>query len=261
MTKFNDYKNDIVPYCLYAPYSALVARFDDDLDGNPSDGADMIEDIIRDHHGASTAVKRYRIGYDFTCTVELDDRLMVLNLGTDTKAGGEKVWLSNAKCIPVVDNTHNGFYKAGWKTFTAIQDEIEDTKKPVIFIGQSRGASRSYLCKKFYHDVSGRESSCFAYCPPKTFTKKGVKEFNKLRGNSFSIISHGDIVDNLGFWIFKNVGTVIELPKSGSIISKIPFIGGHAYSSYIDGMIAMFKKTAHWKESKYLMERKGWCSI
>jgi hypothetical protein len=258
---FNDYKNEITPFALYAPYAALTARFDNDLDGNPSDGNDWIEHMVEAQHGASAMVRRYHIGYDFTCTVELDDRLLVLNLGTDTKTGGIKVWLSNAKALPITDNTHNGFYEAGWKTFKAIQDEIEDTNKPVIFIGQSRGASRSYLCKKFFNDVYRRKSDCFTYCPPKTFTKKGVMEFNRLTGDTFSILSHGDIVDNLGFGILKNCGTVIDLPKSGNIISRIPFIGGHAYTSYIDGMIKMFAKTGHHKEVMYLTERKGWCEI
>jgi hypothetical protein len=85
--------------------------------------------------------------------------------------------------------------------------------------------------------------------------------FNALPGDTFSIISHGDVVDNLGFGIFHNCGTVINLPESRNIISKIPFIGGHAYTSYIDGMIEMFKKTGHSKEVIYLMERKDWCEI
>lgn len=261
MTKFDQYKNDIVPYALYAPYSALVARFRDDMDGNPADGNDFIEDIICDQHRQDTPVYRFKIGFDFTCVVELEDRMLVLNLGTDTNAGGLKVWWSNTKAFPITDETHNGFYEAGWETFKAIQDLIEGTEKPVVFVGHSRGAPRSYLCKKFFYDVSGRESDCFCYCPPKTFTKKGAKRFNALPGNTFSIISHGDIVDNLGFGIFRNCGTVIDLPKSGNIISKIPFIGGHAYTSYIDGIIEMFKKTAHWKEVKYLTERKGWCVV
>lgn len=261
MTKFDQYKNEIVPYALYAPYAALAARHRDDMDGNPIDGNDFIEDIIHDHHRYDTPVYRFKIGFDFTFVVELEDRILVLNLGTDTKAGGFKVWLSNMKGIPTTDETHNGFYEAGWKTFAAIQDLIESTKKPVVFIGHSRGASRSYLCKKFFYDVSLRESDCYVYCPPKTFTKKGVKIFNALPGDTFSVISYGDVVDNLGFGIFKNCGTVINLQKSGNIISKIPFIGGHAYTSYMDGMIEMFKKTAHWKEVKYLIERKGWCDI
>lgn len=261
MTKFEEYEKTLVPFALYAPYAALVARHRDDLDGNPEDGLDYIEDIIRLQHGDSAVVTRYKIGFDTTVTIELDDRLMVLNLGTDSKAGGFRIWLSNMKWFPITDETHNGFYEAGWETFTSIQDAIEGTHNPVIFIGHSRGCSRSYLCKKFFYEVSGHESDCFCYCPPKTFTKKGTRIFNNFPGKSFSIISHGDIVDNLGFGIFHNCGTIIDLPPSNNFVSKIPFVGGHAYTSYIEGLIEMFKKTACWKEVVYLTERKGWCAI
>lgn len=252
--------HDIVKYF---PLVALADHRNDDRDGNQNDGTDYIQDTLHKWYGNDCSeYTEYNPIPDFSYSFRLKNEIIIVHLGTDTKAGGIGVWLSNTiGSLIIKEGMRSGFRKAGYDTFKKTEHLFKRTDCSITQLTHSRGvrgAVSSYLAAKRY----GKRPRTFLYNPPEVFTKKGKAAYDKLNIPTISVLGHGDIVSNTGkFGGVFHIGNIINLPEPKGIIAKIPLIGNHAYSTDFRALMMMCLRDKDTEGYDYLASRIHVCTI
>lgn len=246
------------------PFVSLAARYTYDMDNDPSDGKDYIEDALgRMVPGINVRANFRRIypGTEFTYLVELPDKIVQINLGTRNSKG----WYDrsgNLNALPFIDRTHRGFYRAGQDTFAEVKHTIVRNVKPYWIAGHSKGGPRSVeTARHALVKLGVRVAGVVQYCPPPAYSRKGAKRYESYHIPTWTVISgDNDIVDNVGkllFWrLLFHVGEPVQLKNTDtSITEKIPFVGGHAYSAVSNRLIDWSTRAGQIEWADYLRGR------
>ena len=243
----------------FFPFCALAARYKDDSGDGDQDTTDFIDDTIG-RWLPEAKVTKYKTKLDFALTVTSGTSAIVVIRGTEGIA-----WLDNFSPFPISNaSAHDGFYSSGVELYNAIKDDLK-WYADVTIVGQSRGGALApVVAEQLYND---RKVKAFVitYSGPPVYTRKGKRRFDAIGIDGYRVINPRDIVDNAARPILKHVLKKVTLPYAGNILQRIPIIGwligGHAYTSIFDGLIARAERTHNAAEIEYLRDRKGYCSI
>ena len=246
----------------FFPYVALSAYKDDDSGDRDDDKCDMIEDTIhRWHPGGS--VTRINTGSDFSYMLELEDEVLVVNLGT-TGGWNGRGWRGNRDAFPLrKTGIHHNFDRAGWELYGKIHDPLRRIGKQTAMIGHSRGCPRGIRASELIYNRCGMMIENFPYNGPPLYTRKGRKRFNKTGIPVHRVDTRRDIVDNAGFFILVHVGERTLLPFKRTWLNSIPIlgwlVGGHAYSSVYESLMMRCIERKDNTGLHYLKERMTDC--
>lgn len=242
------------PLARLFPYVSLAAFHRDDSGDGDKDLCDKIEDTLRVWHPDYVRVKRLYTSCDFSYMLELPDRIIVSNLGTE---GTLKAWGENVRFWPLFnDGRHDGFNDAGDELCDSLFEIVMNTKKPIEFIQHSRGCARGIIAAEKLFYKTGTRIPCYSFNGPPAYTRRGRRRWKKTGLYNMNVRNSRDIVDNLGFFLLVHVGEKMKLPFARTKINSIPVIGwvvgGHAYSSDYVALMKHYELQGMWDEWHYL---------
>lgn len=249
----------IRPISYYFPFCALAARYKDDSGDGDQDTTDFIDDAIAAWVPNAT-VRKYKTRLDLAFLVTVGDLAIVTIRGTEGAA-----WLSNFDPFPFSDHdAHDGFYNSGIELWDRMRSDLLSLRT-VVITGQSRGGALAPVVAELMFDELGVRPYVITYSAPPVYNKRGRKRFNATGIEGIRVVNPRDIVDNAGRPILKHVLNRVQLPYVSNFLNNIPFIGwligGHAYTSIFDGLIAYAIRSKAYEDVGYLRNKKGYCSI